>query len=124
MHGQVDLSKGSSPKHLSNSVEIESGLRRLLLLVEGLVDLLHDECDFLGPRTQPLNLEVELVVLLAVFLNDALRLQDLSKECFLVDIACDLPYLCFVFLRDERPVRHLEMSQVRLRMVVLPKLRD
>lgn len=122
MHRQIDLSKCSSSEHLSNSIELKRGLRGLFLFVEGLVDLLHDECDFLGPRTQFLDLEIELFMLLVVFLDDMLGLENLSEECLLVDVTRDLPDLCFVLLRDEWPILHLQMK-VSLRLVVFAELR-
>jgi hypothetical protein len=51
---------------------------------------------------------------LTVFLYDALGPQDLSKEGLFVDVTRNLPDLRFVFLGDERPVRQLKRSRVRL----------
>jgi len=56
MHGQVDLSEGSSAQHLADSVEGELSLGGVLDFVERGVHLLHYESDLLRTRRQPLKL--------------------------------------------------------------------
>ena len=114
VHGEVDLSEGATSKHFSDPVEVQRRLRCLLLGFEGIADLLHDEGDFLGPWAQLLNLLIEKLALLVMLFDYALRPQDLAEECFLVDVAGDLPDLRLVLFCNQRPIWHVQVRQVSL----------
>jgi len=98
VHGQIDLAKGSTTKHLANSVIADVRLWSFSWLPEWKIDMPHDRCNFLRSRWQLR----ELLLVLWALLYDLFGLQYLSIECLLIDIRSDLPDLLLFLLRDQR----------------------
>lgn len=92
MHSQIDLTEGSTAKHLSYPVEGYISQWRLASLSESILQLLHHVAYFLGSGAK--------LAKFAFIVDGFLCADDFAKECFLVDVGGDLANLLFIVLSD------------------------